>query len=77
MSNGFTAEQIAFIRQVAFEMLPTIERQRREDLAHHIADCRHGARLSRILWIALGVGVSSGIVSAGGALALLKAVFSP
>ncbi len=61
MSNGFSQEQQALIRQVAFEAAEkTVERFS----ALHIESCPYGKRIERFRWTLTGVAIAFGIMGA-------------
>ena len=61
--NGFTREQQAFIREVAFAVL---KEGLEPALALHAAECPHGKAVTKWKYILLGILLCLGVLGVGG-----------
>lgn len=52
--ESFNQEQMAFIRQVAQEIIPMA-------LENHVNACPHGQKVNKTLWISVGVALGAGV----------------
>ena len=55
--TSFTPEQKAFIREIAFEIMPMA-------IESHINSCPWGKKVTRFIWIGIGIGFSLTLIGA-------------
>jgi hypothetical protein len=65
--SSFTPEQKAFIRQVVEEAAPHI-------IDRHVQTCPWGRKISRMLWIGVGIGITCTILGIGTAREFLAMI---
>ena len=60
----FSPEQQAFIRELAYEIADIV-------IERHVHTCPWGQKMTRAFWLALGIGVGSGVLGVIGLKSLL------
>ena len=65
MSNGFTDEQKALIREIAWEVGDALGKQLDEKISNHLETCPIGRKVSRFAWFVAGALIAGGVAGLG------------